>query len=273
MRLAVLTYEALAGAEAVRRFTAEHSADIVLVGLSNVHRPAEGDAKDQTRRHLRRSGWRIVPYLLANFTLPALSPGWVRRRAAGRVEGRPLGETCAALGIPVTAVDDVNGAAFHRRLAESGAELIVTFHFDQILSADTIAAAPRGAINVHAGLLPRHRGPVPTIHALLDDRPAFGVTVHGIVPAIDAGPILAQQAVELPEGTTAVEAARRLHLAAVPLLGRILADLDGAAREARTVRPLPYCGWPTAAELERLARKGRSVAGWRDMLKALRTPT
>ncbi len=61
MRLALLTYEALAGAEAVRRFTAHHANDIVLVGLSDVHRPEQGDAAAQTRRHLRRSGWGIVP--------------------------------------------------------------------------------------------------------------------------------------------------------------------------------------------------------------------
>ncbi len=273
MRLALLTYEALAGAEAVRRFTAAHAADIVLVGLSDVHRPAQGDAAAQTRRHLRRSGWRIVPYLLANFTLPAMSPGWLRRRAAARVEGRPLAQTCAALNLPITSVTDVNGEDFRRRLSQSGAELIVTFHFDQILSAQTIAATPLGGVNVHAGLLPRHRGPVPTIHALLEDPPATGVTVHRLAPAIDAGAILGQQALDLPRGTSATEAARRLHLAAVPLLGQVLADLERGEAKERIVAPMPYCGWPTTAELKRLGRLGRSAAGWRDLARALFVPT
>jgi methionyl-tRNA formyltransferase len=46
-------------------------------------------------------------------------------------------------------------------MSRAGAELMVSFHFDQILSAETIGATPMGAVNVHAGLLPRHRGPVP----------------------------------------------------------------------------------------------------------------
>lgn len=272
MRIALLTYEALAGAEAVRRFAADHADRLVLVGLSNVHRPSEGGDLAQVRRHLRRSGWRIVPYLLANFALPTLSPPWMRRRAARAVEGRPLAGLCADLGVAVAPVDDVNGETFRRRLEASGAELIVTFHFDQILSAETIAAAPMGGVNVHAGLLPRHRGPVPTIHALLDDAPALGVTLHRIVPAIDAGPILAQAEVALP-GVSAVEAARRLHLAAGPMLARVLVDLDEGRAEERTPPPGAYCGWPTAAELARLARLGRPLARFGDMLKALSTPT
>lgn len=274
MRLALLTYEALAGAEPVRRFAAAHADEIVLVGLSEVHRPAEGGALSQTLRHLRRSGWRILPYLLANFTLPALSPGWMRRAAARRgVEGIPLAQTCAALGLPMVKVADVNAEAFRARLRASGAELVVTFHFDQILDGPTIAAVPRGAINVHAGLLPRHRGPVPTIHALLDDPPSLGVTVHRVVEAIDAGPILAQRAMALPPGTSAVDAARRLHEAAVPLLDQVLDTLERGRATETPFEALPYCPWPSAAQMRRLAALGRASADWRDMVRALRTPT
>jgi methionyl-tRNA formyltransferase len=272
MRIALLTYEAFAGAEAVRRFTADHADRLVLVGLSDVRRASEGDDLAQVRRHLRRSGWRIVPYLLANFTLPALSPPWMRRRAARTLEGRPLAVLCAELGLPVVFVDDVNGEAFRQRLVESGAELIVTFHFDQILSAQTIAAVPLGGVNVHAGLLPRHRGPAPTIHALLEDPPALGVTIHRLVPAIDAGPILAQQTLDLP-GASAVEAARRLHLAAGPMLSRVLADLDEGRIDERMAGLEPYRGWPTAGELRRLARLDRPLARLGDMVRALRVPT
>jgi methionyl-tRNA formyltransferase len=170
-------------------------------------------------------------------------------------------------------VDDVNGEAFRNRLAGSGAELIVSYHFDQILSAATIAAAPMGGVNVHAALLPRHRGPAPTIHALMDEAPEFGVTVHRLAPAIDAGPILAQARLDLPATTTAVEAARQAHAAAEPLLARVIADIEAGRAEERAFEPGPYCGWPSAEALDGLARRGRRLAGLADCLRALQTPT
>lgn len=179
---------------------------------------------------------------------------------------------CARLGIPAEIVPDMNAPAFHDRLVSSGADILLTFHCDQILSAATIACLPQGGLNVHAGLLPDYRGPVPTIHALLADTPRFGVTIHRLVPRIDAGPVLAQAELDLPPQTTALDAAIRLHDAAVPLVIEVL-DALMRGPVAETVREArPYCGFPTHAQLRQLARMGRHAASWRDAARALRTP-
>lgn len=271
--IALLTLEAAAASRAVRRFVVQQAARIALVGLSDPYRASAGGAAGQLLRHLRRSGPRILPYLAVNFTVPRLA-GLVRRPAADDAEASPLPVTCRRLGIPSLVVADVNGQAFVDALARSGADLLVTFHFDQILSAATIAVPRLGGINVHAGLLPHHRGPVPTIHALLDDPVRLGVTVHRLVPRIDAGAVLAQAPLPDEPGLSALSAASRLHQAALPLLDRILADLE-AGRDAAAERPLPilpYRGFPTSAELGRLARQGRSPAGWSDLRDAWRLP-
>lgn len=276
MRIALLTLEALANARAVRRFVAAHAQDIALVGLSDPFRPEAGGAFGQTWRHLRRSGPRLLPYLALNFAVPRwaglLRPprrdGVILRRPADI----PLLGLCASLGMPVVAVPDVNDEAFRRRLQGSGADLLLTFHFDQILSAETIAAVPLGGINVHAGLLPRHRGPTPTLHALLDRPVALGVSIHRLVPRIDAGPLLAQAALADQPGLTALAAARLLHDAALPLLGQVL-DQVRTGRAAETeLAPLPYRGFPSREEMRQLRRSGRAAAGWRDLRAALATP-
>ena len=111
-----------------------------------------------------------------------------------------------------------------------------------------------GGINLHPSLLPLHRGPVPTIHALAEDSPRFGVTVHRLAARIDAGAILAQRAVALPAGVTASAAARALHRAGVPLLEEALAALAAGTATERCPEPLPYCPFPHP----------RCCATWRD---------
>lgn len=268
MRIALLTLESLANARAVRRFVAAHAGEIVLVGLSDPYRPQTGGMTGQTWRHLKRSGPRILPYLFLSFTLPGLVEA-VRSRRPGDVDRTPLWAACEARGLPVETVRDVNGPVFRERLDAARPDLILSFHFDQILAADTIAAAPLGGINVHAGLLPRHRGPVPTIHALLDRPVALGVSIHRLVPQIDAGALLVQAAMPDQLDLTAIAAAAALHEAALPLLDRLLPEI-AAGRAVETPLPLlPYRPFPTAAELACLARSGRSAAGWRDLRAAL----
>ncbi|MDB5591166.1 formyltransferase family protein [Enterovirga sp.] len=271
MRIALLTLEAVAASRAVRRFVAAEAGRIALVGLSDPYRGSAGGASGQLLRRLRLSGPRILPYLAANFTAPRLA-GLLRRPPADDGLACPLPLTCRRLGIPVLVVDDVNGPAFRQALAQSGADLLVSFHFDQILSAELIAAPRLGGINVHAGLLPDHRGPVPTIHALLDDPVRFGVSVHRLAPRIDAGALLAQAEMGDEPGLSALSAAARLHEAALPLLARVLADLETGRAAERPLPLQPYRPFPTGAELRRLARKGRRLAGWHDLAEAWRLP-
>ena len=265
MRLAVLTLEATVNARAVRRFVARHAADIALVGLSDPFRPETGGAIRQTWRRVRQSGPSLLPYLTVNFVLPRLLSVF----APATIDATPLARACPTRGIPVVAVADVNADAFRERLSASGAELLVTFHFDQILTEATIAALPFGGINIHPSILPRHRGPTPTIHALLDDPVELGVTVHRLAPRIDAGAILAQARIADRPGLTAIGAARLAHDAALPLLDALLPAIAAGRAEAMQVPPLPYRGFPTPAELRALARKGRSAAGWSDVGDAL----
>ena len=268
MRIALLTLEALANARAVRRFVARHRASIVLVGLSDPFRGEAGGMLGQTRRHVRQSGPGILPYLAVNFTLPRIADAFARPRP-DEIDRVPLRIACRRDGIACDTVRDVNGPAFRAALVRSGADLLVTFHFDQILSAETIRAAPRGGVNVHPGLLPGQRGPTPTIHALLEEPVALGVSIHRLTARIDAGPLLAQARIPDEPGLSATGAARRLHEAALPLLDEVLADLESGRAAETPIEPGPYQGFPTRDDLRRLAGKGRSLTAPADIRAAL----
>lgn len=266
LRVALFTLESALSAEAVADFLRGQrrgGAEVVLVGRSVPVRPGTGGTAAQALRHLRRSGPRLLPFLAVNYALPR----WMGRAGRGG-----LAAAAAARGVPVFEVRDVNGPEAAAAIRGAAPDLLVSFHFDQIFAPETLALAPRGGINVHPSLLPRHRGPVPTIWALAEERPAFGVTVHRLAPRIDAGPILAQSEVALPEGTTASAAARRLHAEGAALLGRVLdAVAEGRENPPREeAPPLPYCPFPPPGMLRGLARRGRRTVDLADLRAALR---
>lgn len=224
-------------------FAREIGGRLVLLGLSDPMRPAMGGAFGQVRRHLGRSGPRMLPYLALGFGVPG-------RRGRFRAVAR-------AAGAPVVVVADVNGAAMRAALAEARPDLIVTLHFDQILAPETLALARLGGVNLHPSLLPRHRGPIPAFWTLAEDPGAAGVSLHRLAHRIDAGALLAQRRVALPAGLSATEAARRLHLAGVPLLSDLVARLDaGDAPAGQDLPLLPYRGFPDAVALREAAARG-----------------
>ncbi|WP_027172905.1 formyltransferase family protein [Methylobacterium sp. 10] len=274
-RIALFVLEALPNARAVRRFVRDHAGEIAFVGLSNAERPSSGGVTGQVRRHLARSGPAFLPYLAVNFGLPDLlapASGLLRRLtgAGDSATATPLKASCRTLGIPTLRIDDVNGSDVAQAFATHAPDLIVAFHFDQIFSAATLSLAPLGGLNVHPGLLPRHRGPVPTIHALAEEDPAFGVTIHRLTPAIDAGAILAQEVLDLPSGTTATRAAILLHERGRILLDRVLGDLAcGSLGEGVVAERLPYCPFPDRALLAGLARRNRKLVDGADLRAAL----
>jgi len=230
LRIALFTLEGAASAEATLRLAKTLGPRLVLVGYSSPFR-----ATRATARALRGGGMGLLPYLVVNHALPALG-GALRRPE--RLSG-----LCAARGIPAfrMGAPELTRAA----LREARVDLLVSFHLDRILDAATLATPPRGGINVHPSLLPRHRGPIPAFHGLAEH--ATGVSVHQLAPRIDAGGVWAQGAVPLPPGTTASAAARALHIAALPLLdaqrqsgwfpASIRMSVAGVGRRSGVARP------------------------------------
>ena len=217
LRIALFTLESLASTAAVREFAEAHAAEIVLIGRSAPLRASAGGVSGQFWRHWRRSGTRFLLYLFVNFILPML---------AGRIGGgRGIGAFARQHRIPLLEVQDVNGAACHAALAAARPDVILSFHFDQIFTPETLALAPLGGVNIHPSLLPRHRGPIPAFWALQEGLGATGVSIHRIGARIDAGEVLAQRAVTLPTGVSASAAARLLHESALPVMDDVLRAL------------------------------------------------
>jgi methionyl-tRNA formyltransferase len=183
--------------------------------------------------------------------------------------GGPLTVEGAALlrGVPLLWLRD-QGPAEVARLAALRPDLVLVGNFGLILAPEVLAVAPRGAINVHWSLLPRHRGPSPGVSAILAGDRETGVTVHVVTPRVDGGAILDQIAFPLgPDATSASiyaraveEAERRIG----PLLDRIAREgtgfgapqdlAAGSYRRRPTLADAELDLSRPAAELDRLVR-------------------
>ncbi len=101
----------------------------------------------------------------------------------------PLKELAIARGLEVFQPVNVNSDDSLARLKEFAADLFVVAAYGQILKAPFLAIPRLGAINIHASLLPRHRGAAPINYALLAGDRETGVSIFQIEPKLDAGPV------------------------------------------------------------------------------------
>ncbi len=108
-------------------------------------------------------------------------------------------------------------------------DLCVTAAFGQILSQEILDIPPMGTINVHASLLPRHRGSAPINWAILQGDETVGVTTMMTDKGIDTGDMLLKAETPYAPGETAGELTIRLADLGAELLITTLKQLESGA--------------------------------------------
>lgn len=103
-------------------------------------------------------------------------------------------------------------AAMRDFFLERGVQLVVDAGYDRVHSAPFLEAFRDRIINVHPSLLPAFAGGMDAVaQALAAGVTTTGVTVHVVTDALDAGPILAQESVEVLPGDTVETLRQRVH--------------------------------------------------------------
>jgi methionyl-tRNA formyltransferase len=110
-----------------------------------------------------------------------------------RTADSPVKARAAAAGIPVLQPRVLKDPGFVDSLAALRADIGVVAAYGRILPEAVLALPAHGLINVHASLLPRYRGAAPVHRAVMAGEHETGVTIMRIVPALDAGPMLAAE--------------------------------------------------------------------------------
>ncbi len=124
--------------------------------------------------------------------------------------------------IPIHDPEKINTAESREYLGQYDPELFIVADYGQILSADTLAVARWGGINLHGSLLPKYRGAAPINWAIYNGDTETGVTVIHMTPRIDAGPAIAQRSTAIDPDETAAELEPRLAAFGAPLVCEIV---------------------------------------------------
>lgn len=122
----------------------------------------------------------------------------------------PTREVAEELGIDVIAEPNLNEPEVLSRLQAMAADLFVVCDYGQILSADSLAAARLGGVNLHGSYLPRYRGAAPIQWAIYNGDPTTGISVIHMTPRLDAGPCLIRVAERIADDDDAVTLEERL---------------------------------------------------------------
>ena len=107
-----------------------------------------------------------------------------------RLAPSEVGVVAAQRGLSVLKPAKIRTAEFLAELSALNPDLLVVAAYGRILPDPVLAAARIMPINVHASLLPRHRGASPIEGAILAGDIESGVTIMRVTSKMDAGPML-----------------------------------------------------------------------------------
>ena len=176
---------------------------------------------------MKTNPWRLIFLGTPQFAVPSLAalleageevvavitqPDRPRGRGQ-KVSPSPVKELALSRGLTVLQPVRLKDPDFVATLKDLAPELMVVTAYGRILTHEMLALPRGGFLNVHASLLPRHRGAAPINWALIRGDQETGVTIMWVTYEVDTGPILLQERVPIdPEdnaGTLSAKLAER----------------------------------------------------------------
>ncbi len=156
-------------------------------------------------------------------------------KPAGReLKPRPSAIKMLALerGLPVFQPARIRSSEALAALRELRPDVMVVVAYGQILSREVLDVPRIGCLNLHASLLPRHRGASPIQAAMLAGDTETGITVMWMNEGLDTGDILLAEGFPILPTETAGELHDRLADLAAPCLLKALQMIEkgGAPR-------------------------------------------
>jgi methionyl-tRNA formyltransferase len=143
-----------------------------------------------------------------------------------------VGAVAAIHNITTLKPTRIKTAEFLAELRAFEPDLLVAAAYGRILPQAILEAPRLLPINVHASLLPRHRGAAPIEGAILSGDAETGITIMRMVSEMDAGPMLLKRAIAVaPDDTQGSLKAKLAELGAAALLEALDQIAGGTSRE------------------------------------------
>ena len=149
-----------------------------------------------------------------------------QERGSTRQTGPGMKTIAQAHNVPVFQPESINTPEGVAAVRAFQPDLMVVAAYGQILSKDVLAVPPHGGINVHASLLPKYRGAAPIAWAIYHGEKQTGVTIIRMSIYLDAGEMLAQEAIDIGPEETAGELEARLAPLGAKLALQVIGQIE-----------------------------------------------
>jgi methionyl-tRNA formyltransferase len=111
---------------------------------------------------------------------------------AQRIQAPPIKQELIASGLPILQPERIRHEEAVAQIRSLAPDVIVVMAYGQILPKSVLEIPSIACLNLHASLLPRHRGAAPIHAAIVAGDPETGITVIYMDEGLDTGDILLQ---------------------------------------------------------------------------------
>ena len=158
-----------------------------------------------------------------------------RPKGRGRkLQPPPVKTAAQTLGYPVLQPENPRTQSFADRLSEIKPDLFVVIAFGHILPQKLLDIPRLGAVNIHASLLPKYRGPAPIHWAVINRETESGITAIQMDTGMDTGDMLVKERLEITSDETTGTLHDRLAKLGAKVLIQTLTNI-----EADDLHPVP----------------------------------
>ena len=184
-----------------------HDSRIVVVGNRNLAR--------HVLVHLLNEGWNVVGAVGA--------AGSAARRQAGFV---PFDETVESHGIELVETENINDEESRKALANIEPDICICPGWHQIIDPSVLEIPTNGFLGFHSSDLPRGRGGAPINWSIIHGENEISVCLFRYTPGVDAGEIVAREAVPAENRDDVSTVIDRLAVAACDALDSVREEIE-----------------------------------------------
>ena len=168
----------------------------------------------------------------------------------------PVKQLALEFGLDVVQPPTMRDTLIFEQLRAAASEAMVVAAYGLILPQAVLDLPVRGALNIHASLLPRWRGAAPIQRAILAGDTETGITIMQMDAGLDTGAMLARQGIPISSEDTGLSMHDKLADLGAQMMVKILRDLPTGGVFAQ---PQPADGITYAHKIE----KKEAALDWR----------
>lgn len=139
--------------------------------------------------------------------------------------------------IPLIFDAELSAAQISQQLTRHSIDLIIVACFPSLIPEILLDTSVCGAINIHPSLLPKYRGPAPVFWQLQNNENRTGVSLHVISQQLDAGDIILQRKIDIPNDANGRDIDSLLALSGAKLLTKLCIDIKTLQRYIASATP------------------------------------